>query len=420
MKARGGKASDLWARLGFYSEEQKAVFKSLQGRGEVIWMHAVSVGEVGIASKLIRELLQVRPSLRVVLSTTTPTGYALAKAFGEDSNDAVCAIYNPLDGWFTVRRCLRMIKPSQIVLVEAEVWPNLVYAAKQQGISVTLVNARLSPRSERRYQKAGYFVRPIFSMLERVLVQEPEDIKRWQTLGLDAEKIECTGSIKFDRVGDHEPRDQVSQFRAFLDGIGCDEDRPVMLAASTHAGEELELAKVFLKLKSAIPALFFIIVPRHVERIAEIENDLMSLGVSSIRRSACNQGTLAVDALLVDTTGELRAWQYLATVVIVGKSFLVNGGQNPAEAVMAGKPVLFGPHMENFAALVRILLSKQGAIQVQNFEELEAKLLDLFKQPSEASRLAKSGREALQAHEGATQRTVSMLLHQNKIKSSCK
>ncbi len=417
MKARGGKVSDLWSRLGIYDGAQKVAFQSLHQQGEVIWMHAVSVGEVGIAAKLIRELLQQRPALSVVLSTTTPTGYAQAGKLAEEMGSAVLPIYNPLDGWFTVRRCLHAIQPQQLVLVEAEVWPNLVFAAKQQGIPVTLVNARLSPRSERRYQKVLWLVQPIFSLLNRVMVQEPEDVSRWQTLGLKSERITCTGSIKFDMAGDREPLEQVAQFRRLLSGIGCGEQRPVLLAASTHAGEEVELAKVFLQLKKEVPDLFFIVVPRHVERAVEIETDLRNLDLKVVRRSVSGGDSATPEVLMVDTTGELRAWQHLATVVVVGKSFLATGGQNPAEAVMAGKPVVFGPHMENFAALVRILLSKQGAVQVADFIELQERLLNLFQHPAEATRLALSGQGALQAHEGATQRTASELLMENHHKT---
>lgn len=417
MKARGGRVSDLWTRLGIYSDEQKAAIDSLHQSGEVIWMHAVSVGEVGIAAKLIRELLRARPTLRIVLSTTTPTGFAQAERFAQESGDAVMPIYNPLDGWFTVRRCLQAIKPQQLVLVEAEVWPNLVFAAHQQGIPVTLVNARLSPRSERRYQKVRWLVQPVFTLLNQVFVQEPEDVRRWQRLGLATDRIDCTGSIKFDMAGDTEPLDQVAQLRELLTGIGCGEPRPVLLAASTHAGEEVALAGVFLQLKVAVPDLFFIVVPRHVERTTEIETGLQQLGLTVVRRSTGACDNVTPDTLLVDTTGELRAWQHLATVVVVGKSFLATGGQNPAEAVMAGKPVVFGPHMENFAALVRILLSKQGAVQVPDFAELHGSLLNLFQHPAEATRLAQSGREALQAHEGATLRTVNALLSQNHHKT---
>jgi 3-deoxy-D-manno-octulosonic-acid transferase len=417
MKARGGKASDLRPRLGIYDEHQRSAFQALHRQGEVIWMHAVSVGEVGIATKLVRELLHTRPSLRVVLSTTTPTGFAQAEKFAQDMRGVVLPIYNPLDGWFTVRRCLRTIKPQQLVLVEAEIWPNLVFAATRQGIPVTLVNARLSPRSERRYRKVAWLIKPIFSLLNRVFVQEPEDVGRWQNLGLEADRIVCTGSIKFDMAGDMEPLDQVAQLRDLLTGMGCGQNRPVLLAASTHAGEEIALAKVFLQLRTAVPDLFFIVVPRHVERTMEIETALRDLGLKVARRSAGHGDTVAPDVLLVDTTGELRAWQHLATVVVVGKSFLATGGQNPAEAVMAGKPVVFGPHMENFAALVRILLGKKGAVQVAHFEELHAGLLNLFQHPEEAARLARSGREALQAHEGATQRTANGLLSKNHDKT---
>jgi 3-deoxy-D-manno-octulosonic-acid transferase len=180
-----------------------------------------------------------------------------------------------------------------------------------------------------------------------------------------------------------------------------------LLAASTHDGEEVQLAKVFQKLQARHPRLALLIVPRHVERAAEIVADLQSIGLHAALRSQEGARVDEGACLLIDTTGELAAWQHLATLVIIGKSFLAEGGQNPAEAVFAGKPVLFGPHMENFTPLVDLLLRHRGAMQVRDFDDLEKQLDNLLKSPGD---LARNGQQALQVHAGATRRTVERVL----------
>jgi 3-deoxy-D-manno-octulosonic-acid transferase len=217
-----------------------------------------------------------------------------------------------------------------------------------------------------------------------------------------------TGSIKFDMAGDVEPEEQIERFRELVTQLGWRQDDPVVLAASTHAGEEVELARVYARLKAVTPNLRLILVPRHVERVAKIEGEIAGHGFAVCRRTA--SAIQCPDILLVDTTGELRAWQHLATIVVIGKSFLATGGQNPAEAAMARKPVVFGPHMENFEALVRILLSKSGAVRVGDFAELEATLARLLNDAEEARRIGLAGHDALQAHEGSTRRTAALLL----------
>lgn len=417
MKARGGKASSLWQRLGFFDEDMKKKIAALHERGPVWWMHAVSVGEVGVAARLIKELISQRGDLSIVLSTTTPTGFALAQNLVVESAGAVLPIYNPLDGWFIVRRCLRLIAPQRLILVEAEVWPNLVFAARRCGMEVVLVNARLSPRSERRYGRVLPLVRPIFSMLNRVFVQETEDIARWEKLGVSRKAIMCAGSIKYDTAGQSEPLEQVAKLGALLKNMGWGSLDPVLLAASTHPGEEAAIAEVFTYLQTLISELRLIIVPRHAERASSVEEELRAMGISVTRRSLIDavEAGNQTDCLLVDTTGELRAWQHHATVVVVGKSFLGKGGQNPAEAITAGKPVLFGPHMENFAPLVRQLLSAGGALQVRDFAGLQSRLLELFKEPRRAAQIAANGLQALRIHEGATSRIASALLVQHNL-----
>ncbi|MFZ4763335.1 MAG: 3-deoxy-D-manno-octulosonic acid transferase [Roseimicrobium sp.] len=411
MTARGGQARDLWQRLGFFSDEVTAKLRDWQATEEVLWIHAVSVGEVGIAAKLIRELRCQRPALKCVLTSTTPTGWALAGNCEQEHNGAVLPLYSPLDGWGTVRRFLATIRPERLILVEAEVWPNLVFAARRRNVPVALVNARLSPRSERRFRSWRWLAQPVYEMISHICVQEAADVVRFaETFGVDPARIHHTGSIKFDMAGEVEPVAQVAEFRSLIAQLGWQPDAPILLAASTHAGEEIELGRVWQRVAQEVVGLRCVIVPRHVERTASIELELAELGVLLQRRSQIGGGGSSAPVLLVDTTGELRAWQYLADVVVVGKSFLATGGQNPAEAAMAGVPVVFGPHMENFDALVALLLSKGGASQVQDFAELEVVVRQLLQNPSDAKLMAEAGRAALQAHEGSTRRTVAALL----------
>lgn len=410
MRRRNGRWQDLAQRFGFFPRETQAAINALPQR-ERFWVHAVSVGEMGVAKKLITRLLKNHADLGIVLSTTTPTGHALAEELAAQHAGRVVAIYSPIDLPGVGRLMLERIQPTQLVLVEAEVWPNLTASASRLGIPISLVNARLSPRSERRYRKFSWFIGPIFRMLKQVLVQEADDVARWQGFGVDAERIHLTGSIKYDPEGAVVPAIKIEELHAVRALAGIAEAQPTLLAASTHAGEEIELARVFLRLREQVSNLALLIVPRHVERRAEISADLQSIGISPALRSVPNSRVDAsAPVLLIDTTGELAAWQHLATLVVVGKSFLAEGGQNPAEAALAQKPVLFGPHMENFTPLVDLLLKHRGAQQVADFAELESACRTLLQDQSKAARMAQAGHDALKIHEGATMRSVERLL----------
>jgi 3-deoxy-D-manno-octulosonic-acid transferase len=407
MRRRGGRWRDLAQRIGLHSRETQAAIEALprdQGR---LWMHAVSVGEVNVAQKLIKSLLLVSPDTSIVLTSTTPTGHALAKECEKQHAGRVVALYSPIDLPGVPRRMIEVIRPTQLVLVEAEVWPNLVRTCSLEGIPVSLVNARLSPRSARRLKALSFLVRPVYGLLQQILVQETDDVARWQSFGLDASLIHLTGSVKYDPEGSEVPAAKIDTLRQILHERGIEAGRPVLLAASTHDGEEVQLAKVFQKIKARHPQLALLIVPRHVERAAEIVADLQTIGLHAALRSQEGARVDEGACLLIDTTGELAAWQHLATLVIIGKSFLAEGGQNPAEAVFAGKPVLFGPHMENFTPLVDLLLRHRGAMQVRDFDDLEKQLDNLLKSPGD---LARNGQQALQVHAGATRRTVERVL----------
>jgi len=410
MRRRNGRWRDLTQRIGCLDEATQKAINALPQR-ERLWVHAVSVGEVGVAKKLILRLLKTRPDLGIVLSTTTPTGHALAAELAAQHAGRLVAIFSPVDLPGVGRLMMERIQPTQLVLVEAEVWPNLTNSAERLGIPVSLVNARLSPRSERRYRKFRWLVEPVFRMLKQVLVQEEDDIARWEGLGVDRERIHLTGSIKYDPEGATVPPVKIEELRAVLTRTGISSTQPVILAASTHAGEEIELARVFQHLHEKIRELALLIVPRHVERRAEIVSALNTIGLApALRSDSSSQTDSTAPVFVIDTTGELAAWQHLATLVVVGKSFLAEGGQNPAEAALAQKPVLFGPHMENFTPLVDLLLKKQGAHQVENFDELETACFALLQNASKAAQMGQAGHRALKAHQGATQRSVEMLL----------
>lgn len=406
MRQRGGSWWDMRQRLGLFPREARAALARLPVGRDRLWIHAVSVGEVGIATKLISRLLAEQPQLGIVITTTTPTGHAMALDSAAGRDGRVVVLYSPLDLPGVAERFLEMLAPSQLVLVEAEVWPNLVSAATHAGVPISLVNARLSPRTERRYQKLSGIVKPLFAHLRQVMVQEPEDVARWTGLGLAAKRVHHTGSIKFDPQGAAANPAQVAELKAVLAKAGIGENQPVLLLASTHPGEEKLLAEMTLRLRKKHADLALLIVPRHVERAADLVQELGTLGMHVERRSQVTRPTLN---LLVDTTGELRAWQELATLVVVGKSFLATGGQNPAEAVMARKPVLFGPHMENFLALVDLLLAGQGAVQVADVAALEKEVHDLLIKPARRDTLGSRGQAALARHEGATAKTVALL-----------
>lgn len=397
MWKRGNYAHKFGQRFAWYSARTRSILR--RDRGRWIWIHAVSVGEVLIALKLIQQI-QKDHDVPVLLSTTTSTGFQLA----HDRRGAqrMEIIYHPVDFWLSAKVALRTIRPAALILVEAEVWPNLTYLARRKGTPVVLVNARLSARSERRYRAVRWLAARLFGQLDAVCLQDPADTARFVGLGVHPDRTRVTGSIKFD--GEEEVRLDVSACRAVIQRCGWHSSDPVLLAASTHPGEELAVARVFQKLKDLFPELRLIIVPRHVERSAKIAAELTAVGLVVARRNHLSNSS-AAQVLLVDCTGELHQWTHLATVVFIGKSLLAQGGQNPAEAIAAGKPVVFGPHMQNFSALVDLVLSHEGACQIHDEADLAQKLQFLLSHRFEAEAMATRAIEALAPHRGATRRT---------------
>jgi 3-deoxy-D-manno-octulosonic-acid transferase len=336
-----------------------------------------------------------------VLATGTATGHAVATAAGIPD---LRVTYAPLDFRSMVRRYLDRFEPARIVLIEGEAWPHLLLACRKRGIPVSLVNARMSPRSARRYRKFAALVRPVFGMLDAVAIQEETDAAIWRDLGVAAERIYHTGSLKFDPGSGPLPTRR-PEFQEMLDAFG---KRRLVLAASTHAGEDALIATA---IRQAAPDALAVLVPRHAERRAEVRADLERAGFSVTLRSAFHapaDGAGGRHVFVIDSTGELRDWTAHADVVVIGKSFLATGGQNPAEAILAGKPLVCGPHMENFEPLASRLTDAHACLRAADASSLAA-AINTALDPTVAKSLTENAAAILARHHGATRRILTLL-----------
>ncbi|HEV7869505.1 MAG TPA: glycosyltransferase N-terminal domain-containing protein [Chthoniobacteraceae bacterium] len=404
MVRRGGFRSKFGQRLGWFSAEDRARL----GQQNLIWVHSISVGETLLALKIIRQIRKLEPECAMVLSVTTSTGFAVAHAA---ATDWLQVIYNPLD-LRTIARCtLLLVRPNRLIFIEA-IWPNLLAEAVRNGVPTTFL-PRLSPRSERRFRRFAAFTGPLFRLLDGLAVAEPEDVERWRALGVSGARVRVTGNSKFDA---EETPPTTAGFAEVLRACGVGEHAPILLGGSTFPGEERTLAEVLIELRREFLDAFLILVPRHVERSDAIERELSPLGLRIVRRTAKDavrrngEPAPRVDVLLVDTTGELRQWYEFATVVFIGKSLHARGGQNPVEPTLAGKPVLFGPHMQNFEPIVSQWLAAKAAVQIHNPAELRDAVAALWRDPLASAELASRARDIAAAHRGAIAKTAECLL----------
>ncbi|HME89587.1 MAG TPA: glycosyltransferase N-terminal domain-containing protein [Chthoniobacterales bacterium] len=399
MVRRGNYRRKFGQRLGIYGRDVRARLSKRRST----WLHAVSVGEVGVALKLAHQLRRLQPDLFCVLTTTTTTGFAFAE---RNAPNWIEVMYNPLDFWPIMRRAFAMIRPHAIILVEAEVWPNLVAEARARKIPIALANARLSPRSEKRFRMFRSLVAPTLRLLDAICVQNSEEVERWKALGIPAVSIHHFGSIKYDPENVEIDPDLP---REILAGFGL-EKRTVIFGGSTHSGEEKVLAEVFRALRTEFVDLLLVLAPRHTERIGEIRREIEGIGFRIALRSQSTLPDPLLDCLLIDSTGELRHWYGVATVAFIGKSLLARGGQNPAEAIIAGKPVLFGPHMENFAVLADALVNQGGAARINSATELRRAVSSLLAHPNDREKMVENARKVLDKHRGATARTARLIV----------
>jgi 3-deoxy-D-manno-octulosonic-acid transferase len=405
MWRRGNWTAGFGQRFGRFGA---AVKHALSNR-EVIWIHAVSVGEVNVSTQLIRALEPRAPALKIVVSTTTSTGMAELR---RRLPAHIEKVYYPIDCRKYVARALAAIHPQAIVLVEGEIWPNFLWQARRRGIPVFLVNARLSERSFRGYKRFGFLFRRFFHHFAGVGAQNEADARKLLELGCRPDAVHVVGSMKFDAAR-LEPQ-RFLDVSAMLRQLGWPPNARLLVGGSTHPGEEAVLAEVYLRLRERHPDLYLIVAPRHFERGKAAGRDINARGVRVVYRSTLTPSSHyppgAVDCLLVNTTGELRYFYEKATVIFVGKSLTAHGGQNPIEPGSMGKAMVFGPNMENFAAIAAAFIEGKGAVQVRDVAELERAVDELLKDEKRREEVGCNALRIVRENQGAVERTVEMIM----------
>lgn len=405
MWRRGNWVEGFRQRFGHYNAKLKQAITNRQ----VIWLHAVSVGEVNICTQLIHALEPRVPNLKIIVSTTTTTGMGELK---RKLPSHIAKIYYPVDRKKCVQRALSTLRPEAIVLVEAEIWPNFLWQAKSRNIPVFLVNARLSDRSYRGYKRFGILFRELFASFAGVGVQSPEDAERVRNLGCQPDAVHVIGNMKFDSAKLNERR--LLDVPAMLRQLGVPDKASLFVCGSTHNGEEEILAQCFKRLKQKFPELFLVMVPRHFERGREVGRILERCGITFAYRSevvpSYKPAGESVDCLLVNTTGELKYFYERARVIFVGKSLTAQGGQNPIEPGALGKAMVFGPNMQNFAAIAQAFVKNNAAVQVQNPAELEQVLATLLSNEKRCQELGQNALKVVTENQGAIERTVEMII----------
>ena len=405
MRRRGNWRSGFGQRFGRYDTKLK---QALTNR-HVLWLHAVSVGEVNICTQLIRALEPRVPNLKIVVSTTTATGMGELRS---KLPSQIEKIYYPIDRKHYVLRALSVIHPEAVVLVEAEIWPNFIWKLRQKNIPLFLVNARLSERSFHGYRRFGFLFKPLFASFTAVGAQNELDAARLRQLGCRPEAIHVVGNLKFDAAKVEETRRM--DVPSLLRQVGVPEGALVLLGGSTHSGEEIILAEQSLRLRSRFPGLFLILVPRHFERSKEVGRELSARGIKFIYRSEITRTTqLApeeIECLLVNTTGELKFFYEYASVVFIGKSLTATGGQSPIEPAALGKAMVFGPNMQNFSVVAGSFVTRKAAVQVRDVVELERVLGDLLADQAWRTELGQNALAVVKENVGAIDRTVDLIL----------
>ncbi len=403
MLKRGGYAKGFMERFGVYND---GIISKLRD-GNRIWVHAVSVGEMYIALRFIEEVRTKTPDRKFIITVTTSTGHKIAEK-AKHPDDVL--VYFPSDFPFAVKRVVRKLSPEMLVLVENELWPNLLRYVKRADIPVVLINGRISDSSFRGYSKLKFVTRRALPLVDLFFVQTEMDKLRLVELGAPVDKIMVMGSAKYDVV--KEDTNAAERARVIMDKAGIDESNLVLLGGSTWPGEELALLEIFKDLKDSFPKLKLVLVPRHAERRAEVENDIRQVGLDYTLRSNLDVPDVNLsDILLVDTTGELRDLYYAATVIFVGKSLGNNvGGQNIIEPALAGKPIIAGPHLENFPDVAKDFLSAKALIQVRDAEELRNVLQEMFADKSKRDEYGSRARLLIPQKRGVLNKTVDKIL----------
>jgi 3-deoxy-D-manno-octulosonic-acid transferase len=385
-----------------------------------IWIHAVSVGEVLTARALLPELRQRYPRLRIFLSTTTMTGQQVARTNVQYVDEV---FFLPFDLAFIVNRTLRLVKPRLFIMMETEIWPNLLRACQKASVRTALVNGRISSRSYPRYKLARPFFRHVLGNVDRLCMQSDESARRVVDIGAAPDRVTVTGSLKFDSLDLVSLQDTTSdagQYRIqpihdrgrnrVLRYFRVQAGRPVVIAASTLKGEEEHVLEAFQRIRATMTTALLVIAPRKPERFDDVERLARRRGWNVARRSELRvDSEPRHDVVILDTIGELAQLFQIATAVFVGGSLVDAGGHNILEPAVFGKPIVFGPYMQNFAEIARTFVENGAAIQVRSGRELEPVLVDLLRDPVQRAKLGAAARALVEANRGARAKTLAVL-----------
>ncbi len=384
----------LLQRLGFF---QNPSFK------RPIWVHAASVGEVICSIPLLKKIKKELPHAEIVLTTMTSTGNETAKCQLSEANQI---LFVPVDHPFIIRRTVKKIQPSLLLIAETELWPNLLRSCGKRGIPIILFNGRVSEKSFRRYLLFKFFFKECLKYISLFLMQTEEDQERVVEMGVESQKTKVEGNLKFDQALPSFPQKATD---GIAEVFGFRGQEKILIAGSTHSGEEEILVSLYKELKRIEPHLVLILAPRHLERIEEVEKLLKKEAISWLRKTSLPRGPGRSDqespeVLLLDTMGELMAIYSLGTLVFVGGSLVQIGGHNPLEPLFFRKCVLFGPYMFHFLEISGRLIETGGAIQVSGKKELFSQLKRLLIDEAARKETGEKGYQFLQKHRGATER----------------
>ncbi len=378
----------------------------LRGDSSCVWMHAVSVGEVNLLPGLIRRFQAENQDCEIAISTSTDTGYDLAvKHFGAER-----VFFCPLDFSWAVGRTLRNLSPQQLVLAELELWPNLIRIARRRHCEVAVFNGRMSERTANGYFRFGFLTRPTFQRISWVGCQDESTSDRFSACGTPQERLQITGSLKFD---DAPTSRENSEVQSRCQWAGVDPWHRVWIVGSSSPGEEKMALNIFNSLRGRYPELRLLLVPRHPERFDAVADLVIRSGLAVHRRSRDesleDREWTADTVILVDTMGELRHWWGVGQIATVGGSFADRGGQNMLEPAGYGSAVCFGPDTRNFKDIADCLLDRGAAVRVQGEAELKAFVVRCLRDIPAADSLGRAARNVVATHRGATERTVQAL-----------
>lgn len=387
----------LLPRLGFQPFPRTAPSQAGRGPGRetVLWVHALSVGEVLSAVPLIREIYgRIRPA-KLYVSASTQSGCETARDKLEGSLDGL--FYFPLDLLFAVRRCFARVEPSMVVLVETDIWPGFMAELRRQAIPSFLINGRVSPTSFKRYGQAKRLFSPALNSFTRVYPQSANDAESFRALGVRKEKLADPGNLKFDAAKMTGAAAKAEQLRSKL---AIREGEKVLVAGSTHEGEEVILRAMFARLRRSMPGLKLVVAPRHPHRADEVRRVFLEDPFQVVLYSSLPGERF--DVVVVDEFGVLSALYGVGDLAYVGGSLVPKGGQNPVEPAAAGKPVLFGPDMSDFPDIAGLMLREGGAIQVESEERLTAEASRLLSDGALSERLGAKNKALVERHSGVT------------------